>query len=265
MPLPPLDLDTRTYADLVDEATALIPRHAPEWTDHNASDPGHHSARTVRVARRAGHLPRQSRPGAPPAGVRGADRNGLRSAAAGRGRSSRSPRTWAATDSRCPVGLSSRPATCRTGRARPCPDPGVALVRAGLRRVDVQRRTAALRGRRGLRRVRCRSGPGAALYLGFDAPSADRPDTSLHVASAGGAAARGEGARIAVRSEDCGGRHAQSPAPGGAATTRRRSAVPDAADSSTNATVLLRWSLWDGARWRALGPPVDTVDDDTRD
>jgi hypothetical protein len=40
MPLPPLDLDTRTYADLVEEARSLIPRYAPQWTDYNASDPG---------------------------------------------------------------------------------------------------------------------------------------------------------------------------------------------------------------------------------
>ena len=33
-------LDDRTYDDLLAEARALIPAHAPEWTDHNASDPG---------------------------------------------------------------------------------------------------------------------------------------------------------------------------------------------------------------------------------
>lgn len=40
MPLPLQDLDTRRYADLVDDAHALIPRYAPGWTDHNESDPG---------------------------------------------------------------------------------------------------------------------------------------------------------------------------------------------------------------------------------
>lgn len=40
MPLPLPNLDTRRWADLVDEGRALIPRHAPEWTDHNAHDPG---------------------------------------------------------------------------------------------------------------------------------------------------------------------------------------------------------------------------------
>ncbi|MBT1090322.1 putative baseplate assembly protein [Streptomyces sp. Tu102] len=33
-------LDDRRWSDLVEEARALIPVYAPEWTDHNASDPG---------------------------------------------------------------------------------------------------------------------------------------------------------------------------------------------------------------------------------
>jgi hypothetical protein len=40
MPIELPELDDRTYADLVQEALALIPAHAPEWTNHNASDPG---------------------------------------------------------------------------------------------------------------------------------------------------------------------------------------------------------------------------------
>jgi hypothetical protein len=38
IPLP--NLDDRTFSDLVEEVRALIPRYAPEWTDHNVSDPG---------------------------------------------------------------------------------------------------------------------------------------------------------------------------------------------------------------------------------
>jgi predicted phage baseplate assembly protein len=34
------NLDDRTYNDLFAEAKALIPRYAPEWTNHNDSDPG---------------------------------------------------------------------------------------------------------------------------------------------------------------------------------------------------------------------------------
>lgn len=40
MPLPALDLDDRTWGDLVDEARASIPTVAPPWTDHNIHDPG---------------------------------------------------------------------------------------------------------------------------------------------------------------------------------------------------------------------------------
>src|SRR5262249_20111821 len=40
VPLRAPELDDRRFADLVAEARALIPRYAPEWTDHNESDPG---------------------------------------------------------------------------------------------------------------------------------------------------------------------------------------------------------------------------------
>ncbi len=40
MPIPLPNLDDRSYADLMEEMKALIPRYAPEWTDHNESDPG---------------------------------------------------------------------------------------------------------------------------------------------------------------------------------------------------------------------------------
>ena len=40
MPLTLPQLDDRTWKVLVEEARALIPSLAPEWTDHNASDPG---------------------------------------------------------------------------------------------------------------------------------------------------------------------------------------------------------------------------------
>jgi hypothetical protein len=33
------NLDDRSYEDLVQEALALIPTHAPQWTNHNPSDP----------------------------------------------------------------------------------------------------------------------------------------------------------------------------------------------------------------------------------
>lgn len=40
MPLQAPNLDDRRFADIVREARTLIPRYAPEWTDHNESDPG---------------------------------------------------------------------------------------------------------------------------------------------------------------------------------------------------------------------------------
>lgn len=40
MPLQLPDLDDRRYDDLVAEALALIPTYAPQWTNHNPSDPG---------------------------------------------------------------------------------------------------------------------------------------------------------------------------------------------------------------------------------
>ena len=40
MPIQVPSLDDRTFADLVDEALCLIPTYAPEWTNHNPSDPG---------------------------------------------------------------------------------------------------------------------------------------------------------------------------------------------------------------------------------
>jgi hypothetical protein len=40
MPLLLPNLDDRTWADLADEGRSLIPVYGPEWTDHNASDPG---------------------------------------------------------------------------------------------------------------------------------------------------------------------------------------------------------------------------------
>ncbi|MFZ4662627.1 MAG: putative baseplate assembly protein [Caldilineaceae bacterium] len=38
--LEPPNLDDRTWQDIVDQAKALIPKYAPEWTDHNPSDLG---------------------------------------------------------------------------------------------------------------------------------------------------------------------------------------------------------------------------------
>src|SRR3982751_1802180 len=40
MPIPNPILDDRSYQQLRDELVQRIPVYTPEWTDHNASDPG---------------------------------------------------------------------------------------------------------------------------------------------------------------------------------------------------------------------------------
>jgi hypothetical protein len=40
MPLEVPNLDDRDFTDLVAEARSMIPQYAPEWTNHNAADPG---------------------------------------------------------------------------------------------------------------------------------------------------------------------------------------------------------------------------------
>ena len=40
MPLPKPTLDNRSFDQLVAEGRSQIPRLAPQWTDHNASDAG---------------------------------------------------------------------------------------------------------------------------------------------------------------------------------------------------------------------------------
>ena len=40
MGLPTLNLDDRTFQDIVSEAKKRISASCPEWTDHNVSDPG---------------------------------------------------------------------------------------------------------------------------------------------------------------------------------------------------------------------------------
>ena len=40
MSLPTINLDDRTYQQILDEALARVPVHNPEWTNFNDSDPG---------------------------------------------------------------------------------------------------------------------------------------------------------------------------------------------------------------------------------
>ena len=38
--IPSPNLDDRTYKDILNQAISLIPHYCPEWTNHNATDPG---------------------------------------------------------------------------------------------------------------------------------------------------------------------------------------------------------------------------------
>ncbi len=60
--IPAPKLDDRTYAEIVAEAIRLIPRYAPEWTNHNASDLGNHHHRAGRLDDGDDSLSAQSRP-----------------------------------------------------------------------------------------------------------------------------------------------------------------------------------------------------------
>src|SRR5262245_9282961 len=40
MSLPIPDLDDKNFTELFEQARSLIPGYAPDWTDHNFSDPG---------------------------------------------------------------------------------------------------------------------------------------------------------------------------------------------------------------------------------
>ena len=40
MPLPEIQLDDRSFEDIVRDARRRIPTYTPEWTDFNESDPG---------------------------------------------------------------------------------------------------------------------------------------------------------------------------------------------------------------------------------
>ena len=107
LPLP--NLDDRRWADLVEEGRALIPFYAPEWTDHNASDPGITSSSCSRGSPRW-ISSRSTRSPMPPPQVPGARRYRTRAAAAAE-RCSNSVLAPAATAPTLPAASSSRAAT----------------------------------------------------------------------------------------------------------------------------------------------------------
>jgi predicted phage baseplate assembly protein len=262
MPLPPLDLDTRTYADLVDEATALIPRHAPEWTDHNATDPGITLLELFawlveQDIYRVNRIPERHRRAfvaltgtvcAPPRPATAILQ--VTPHAGGDGLALPSGLTFGAGDVpfrlTTPLTLTSASLSC-------------VQVFDGSAFSDV---TAAWRDGTGFAAFGADPRPGAALYLGFDSPLPTGQVTSLYLSLAGGRGGPQERSRIAAEEE----------------LQRRACATPtpmlcdDLVSDTAPATLTpspshrspLRWSLWDGTDWHALAAPADGVDDDTR-
>ena len=269
MPLPTIDLDTRRYPDLVDEARSLIPRYAPEWTNENASDPGVTLLEllaflTEQLVYRANRIPARHRrkfielvgfAPSPPLAARTA--------------------------------LSIRPGTGGDGLVLPA---GLAFAAAGvpfrtvapltltetslvtLQVFDgtlVEDLTASLR--QGLPVAAFGSdpepGPSStvdeqpALYLGFDAPVPAGRELALHMTIAGPRTGADERARIdaetALAAAGC------TPLPG-----RDCGAVADEEPDATAATSRLRairteWDVYDGTAWRTLDAGLGEVDDTT--
>jgi predicted phage baseplate assembly protein len=244
VPLPLPDLDDRGFADLVAEALVTIPRHAPEWTDHNASDPGitlvellawlveQELYRVNRVPERhrrkflalVGHRPRPPRPArvvvafAPAAGgVAVSLPAGIALAAAFPGAAPIPFRTLAPLA----VGTAALAAVQVDGPAGP---------------VD---RTREWRERRPFPALgEAPDAEGAALLAGFDRPLPAGVELSLWAELAGVEA--GAAARAALEREAAG-------------------VGAGAPDPARHHAVRLAWEAWDGTGWVAL-----EADDETR-
>jgi hypothetical protein len=201
VPIPLPNLDDRRWADLVDQGRALIPLYAPEWTDHNASDPGitlmelfawiaemdvyrlnripdRHKRRLLALM---GVRPTPPRP------ARGAVELRLPAGAAPVNVPAGTEFSGAALDGGALTFRSTVPLTATSCRLR-----------------AVQRRTAL--GLQNLTAIWTRgeevtpfgdeAAVGAELYLGFDAPLPAGRWTSLYVALGGGRTGPDERARI---------------------------------------------------------------------
>ena len=279
MPLPLPNLDTRRWADLVDEGRALIPRHAPGWTDHNVHDPGITLVelfawlveqliyRANRVPERhlrkflalAGFAPEPPRPATAVLGVQLAANAGTHTVPAG------TPFAATASDGRAVPFVATAPTTLVEA----------ALVAAqsfdGERFVD---RTRALRegtafpamgaDPRAPRPYDAERAP--ALYLGFDRalPPGSAATLWLHPA----AARAGEGVALdaeeAERRAAC-DRPTRPCAGGGAGGDEPAPPVPPMpAPSALHHSARTAWDYREAPGWRALDPRAQQVDDRTR-
>jgi predicted phage baseplate assembly protein len=246
MSLPLPDLDTRRFADLVDEAVTSIPALAPAWTDHNAHDPGITLLELLAWAveqdvYRANRVPpRNRRKLLALLGVRTAPPRPARwvlgvAARPGAG-SQRLPAGACLAAGGLPV-RTTADATAVEARLR------AVAVHDGSRLVDVTGRW-----REGLPIAALGPDPrpdaGPALHLGLDPAPAPGEPLRLWLRLAGGAGAEVERAALAAEARACGLDPARA--------VERHHAVETA------------WEAWDGTAWRGLDPGLGEVRDETR-
>ena len=262
MPLPTIDLDTRRYPDLVDEARSLIPRTSPAWTDENASDPGITLLElfaffTEQLVYRANRIPERHRrkflalagfDPLPPQPARavlsfapGAGGDGLL----------------------LPAGLALATGSTTFRTLAPLTLTATALVSAqafdGQAFSDL---TPALLAGLPLSPFGVDPSPPLdepALYLGFDAAVPAGRTLSLQVAVSGARTGPGERARIeaeAAAAASCLPRIRSCDPPGAAPE-------PPAAPL-VHHSVVVAWEVYDGASWRTLDPSNGEVVDETR-
>ena len=259
LPLP--NLDDRRWADLVDEARALIPFHAPGWTDHNVHDPGItvlellawiaemdlYGVNQVTDAHRrkflalAGITPAPPRPATTLLGLGLAAGVGPTALPAGLEFGGRDP-FGAPVRFRARHGLTVQP-----GR--------LAAVRvAGGRDEHPRDVTTAWSRGEPIPPFGPDPGPGAALHLGFDLPAPWPVGTPLSLGFAVAGGRSGADERAAFEAAAC----VPPWAVAGCGP-----AAPTPAAPLTHHDVVLGWELRVGARtWLPLSP--DDVDDDTR-
>ncbi len=266
MPLP--NLDDRRWADLVDEARALIPFHAPEWTDHNVHDPGItvlelfawiaemdlYGVNQVTDAHRrkflalAGITPAPPRPATTIVGLGLAPGTPPTSLPPGLEFTGNDPFG-------VPVRFRARHGlTVQPGRL-------AAVLVVGGRDEEPRDLTTAWSRGEPVQPFGPAPGRGAALYLGFELPAPWPAGTplSLGFAVAGGRSGADERAAFAAESAA----RAAGCVPPWDVVGCAPPAAPSTAEPLAHHDVVLRWELRVGPRlWLPL--PEDAVDDDTR-
>ncbi len=269
MPLPTIDLDTRRYPDLVDEARSLIPRYAPAWTNENASDPGItllelFAFLTEQLVYRANRIPeRHRRKFLELVGFAPEPPHAARTA------------------------LSFRPGSGGDGLVLPA---GLALVAGGVpfRTLEHLTLTATslatvqvfdgsaftdvtplLREGQPIEAFGDDPEPGPShaadeqptLYLGFDAPIPAGRRVSLRVAVAGTRTGNEERRRI---EDEAAAAAAACAPPSFPSCAPEESAAAPAGGTPPHHSVRTAWDVYDGGGWRTLDPARAEVDDETR-